>query len=158
METAVNEPSRFLMDKVAERDGVLLEVLESPAPQCLRARLLKIYSARKCLHGMRPGDVIDFVHAPSSWGNTALKVGETGFVFLTPIREKLYEDSWRGHMVVEDIDGVPHAIFPHLAATTDPASPSSRAVQDPKRPYARAIPLAELETYVLGLLAAGTRQ
>ena len=155
METKVNEPSHFLLDKVAESDAVLLDVLERTGPQHLRARLLKIYSADKGLQGKLPGDVIDFVHAPSSWGNTALRPGESGIVFLSPVRGLLYENSWRGHMVVKKSDGIAHAIFPHLAVSTDPASPSSRSIPDPERPHARAIALDDLENYLLGLIAGG---
>jgi hypothetical protein len=153
VEARIGEPVPFLMSKVIDHDAVLLKVLSEPKPQLLRARLLKIYSARVGLKGREVRDEIEFVHGPDTWGNTAIAVGETALVFMRPISGRLYEDSWRGHMVIEDISGVPHAIFPHLAASTDPASFASRAVQDPKRPYARAIPLPELETYLLDLIA-----
>lgn len=149
----MNEPSKFLTDKVAAGDAVLLAVTARPRPQTLRARLLRIYSTSKCMHGHAVGDDIEFVHAPSSWGNTALQVGEQGIVFLSSISGRLYEDAWRGHMVIEEIEGIAHAIFPHLVVSTDASSPSSRAIQDPKRAYARAIALDDLERYLRELVA-----
>lgn len=149
----MSEEGPFLITKVTDYDTVLLDVKSEPEPQSLRAKLLKVYSSGKCLGGAHPGDEIEFVHGPSTWGNTAMQVGERAIVFLRPISGRLYENSWRGHMLIEDISGVPHAIFPHLKVSTDPASFASRAVQDPKRPHARAIPLAELETYLLDLIA-----
>lgn len=153
MEARIGEAVPFLMSRVTDQDAVLLEVISEPRPQLLRARLLKIYSARIGLEGRLVGDEIEFVHGPDTWGNTAIEVGETALVFISPISGLLYEDSWRGHMLIEDIEGIPHAIFPHLNVGTDPASFAARAVQDPKRTYARAIPLEELETYLLDLIA-----
>lgn len=157
METRLSKQEEFLSDKVRDNDAALLTVTASLGNQVLRARVIKIYSARKGMQRFRCGEEIDFVYGSSVYGNTALLVGETAVVFLTDISGILHEDSWRGHMVVEDIEGVPHAIFPHLAVSADPASPASRAVQDPKRAYARAIAFAELETYLLELIAKANK-
>jgi hypothetical protein len=153
VESKSSEQGPFLITRVSDHDTVLLEVKSEPQPQSLRAKLLRVYSGGRGLGGARAGDEIEFVHGPSTWGNTAMQVGEKAVVFLRPISGRLYEHCWRGHMLIEDIAEIPHAIFPHLGVTTDPASFASRAVQDPKRPYARAIPLAELEAYLLDLIA-----
>lgn len=156
MAAELDQQGSFLMNKVTENDAVLLKIISQPEPQHLRAKILKIYSSRYGLAGKRVGDEIEFVHGPSSWGNTAVKVGETAVVFVRPISGLLYEDAWRGHMVVEEIDGVPHAIFPHLKESADPASPASRAIQDPKRSFARAIAFDDLENHLRSLIAAQT--
>lgn len=156
MEAKIDHPGPFLISKVSDNDTVLLKVLSAPEPQHFRATLLRIYSARHGLQGKRTGDEIEFVGGPTTWGNTSVKVGETALVFLRDIRGLLYENAWRGHMVVEEINGVPHAIFPHLAASADPDSPASRAIQDPKRPYARAIAFDDVENHLRSLIASHT--
>lgn len=150
----MNEQEPFLLNKVSTYDMVLLKVIFDLHDQQLRATLLKIYSARHGMQGKHVGDEIEFVSGPSTWGNTSLKVGETALVFLRDLSGILYENAWRGHMVVEEIDGVSHAIFPHLKESADPASPASRAIQDPKRSYARAIAFDDLEKHLLSLIAA----
>ena len=147
----MDEHPLFLSDKMAKCDAVLLTVTDALHPQVLRARLLRIYCAGKAIQAAQEGDEIEFVHAPAVYGNVAIQVGETAVLFLSDISGRWYEDAWRGHMVVEDIDGVPHAIFPHLVVSANAASPSSRSIQDPKRAYARAIALDDLERYLRAL-------
>jgi hypothetical protein len=141
----------FLSDQLARHDAALVRILEARAPQQLRARLLKIYSARKGLQGHEAQTDITFVHAGSSWGNTPLAPGELGLVFLDTIAGSLYEAAWNGHLLVHDVDGRPHAVYKHKELWLDPAFPSAiraHACQDPERPYASAIEFDALETYL----------
>ncbi|CUI07026.1 hypothetical protein [Massilia antarctica] len=152
----MSEDKAFLADKVAGHDAVLLEVLAEPAPQHLRARLITVYSARHGLAGQAPGAQIDFVHAPSSWGNTPLAPGDLAIVFLNTISGRLYEAAWNGHLLVDDIDGRPHAIYKHKELWLNEAFPPeirAHARQDPARPYASAIEFDAVETYLSGLIA-----
>ncbi|HEX8611415.1 MAG TPA: hypothetical protein VF800_09030 [Telluria sp.] len=147
----------FLADKVASHDAALVRILAAPAPQQLRARLLTLYSARKALAGCQPQQDIEFIHAASSWGNTPLAPGELAVVFFTTISGRLYEAAWNGHLLVEDIDGRPHAIYRHkelwLDETVAPAI-RAHARQDPARPHASAIDFDAFEAYLRTLVAA----
>lgn len=146
----------FMADKAASHDAALVRILSAPAPQHLRARLVKLYSARKGLQGHAADAEIEFVHAASSWGNTPLAPGELAVVFLDTISGRLYEAPWNGHLLVEDVGGRPHAIYKHKELWLDEAFPPAiraHACQDPARPYASAIEFAAFETYLRGLIA-----
>lgn len=147
---------RFLWDKVADYDLVMVEVLGEPAPQTFRARVRRIYSARKGVNAASLGAEIEFVGCPPHWGQVELKVGETALVFLgNSSSGRLYEHPWRGHLVVEQIDGGAYAIYLHKAlwlADSVPPSLSACMRQDPKRPNASAVQLDALEAYLTGLI------
>lgn len=142
--------------KAASHDAALVRILSAPAPQQLRARLLKVYSARKGLQRYGPDAEIEFIHAGSSWGNTPMAPGELAIVFLDTISGLLYEAPWNGHLLVEDVGGRPHAIYKHKELWLDEAFPPAiraHACQDPARPYASAIEFDTFETYLRGLIA-----
>ncbi|MDM5181978.1 hypothetical protein PO883_32920 [Massilia sp. DJPM01] len=146
----------FLSDKVSGHDAALVRILAAPAPQQLRARLLKIYSARNGLASCAAQAEIAFVHAASSWGNTPLAPGELAVVFLNTISGRLYEAAWNGHFLIEEIDGRPHAIVKHKQLWLDAAFPPvirAHACQDPARPYCSAIAFDAVETYLSELIA-----
>lgn len=142
---------RFLHDQIARHDAALVRILAASAPQQLRARLIRIYSARNSLQAHQAQGQIDFVHAGSSWGNTPPLPGELAIVFLDTIAGRLYEAAWNGHLLVEDVNGCAHAIYKHRQLWLDPAFPSvirAHACQDPARPYASAIELDAFETWL----------
>lgn len=148
---SINAETDFLSDKLARHDAALVRILAAPAPQQLRAQLLTIYSARGGLQGHAPLAQIAFVHAASSWGNTPLARGELAIVFFDTIAGTLYEAAWNGHLLVEDVNGRPHAIYKHKELWLDDAFPSAiraHACQDPARPYASAIGFDALVTYL----------
>ena len=76
-------------------------------------------------------------------------------MFVKSISGKLHEDAWRGHMVVENIEGIPYAIFHHKELWLNKGVPSSIrecSRQDPKRSYATAIRFDAMEAYLLSLI------
>ena len=109
------------------------------------------------MQGFEPGDRFDFVHGPPHWGALALKLHDRAIVFLRSLSGRLYESAWRGHLLLEDIDGVPYAVYQHKELWLSPTLPQSlrcAAVQDPKRGQSSAIRLTELEAYLRKLIDA----
>ncbi|MFP5390200.1 MAG: hypothetical protein ACLGI6_01445 [Gammaproteobacteria bacterium] len=150
----MNDDKPILYNKAADRDAVVLTVIAVTQPCTLRAKILKIYSARKGVNLDMLGREIEFVHGPNTYGNVEMKPGETGIVFLAGLRDRLYEDPWRGHMLVEDIDGEPHAIFPHMTPVTRTDGLYHLSRPDPKRSYARAVRFDLTESYLRELIAS----
>ncbi|AXW63844.1 hypothetical protein CJO94_18680 (plasmid) [Ralstonia solanacearum] len=145
----------FLSDKVASCDLVMAKIVDSPRQQSFRARVTRVYAARKGVDTGVLGTEIEFVGGPPHWGQVSLAVGDTALVFLKSISGLLYEDAWRGHMLVEQIGDEVYAIFQHreLWLSTDvPLSIRNFSRQDPKRPYASAVRLDVLEAYLLALI------
>jgi hypothetical protein len=138
----------FLSDLAENEDAVLLKIVGALGEQRLRAQVLNIYATRHGVNTGQLGKQIEFTYAPTTYGNTALKVGETAIVFMSDESGELHEAPWRGHMVIEDIDGEPHAIFPHLVVAPDATDPSAHARPDPTRPHASAISFALIEDYL----------
>ncbi|GLU34489.1 hypothetical protein WKR88_20555 [Trinickia caryophylli] len=150
----------FLSDKVSNCDPVMVEILGAPRPQCFRARVTRIYAARKGVDAASLGSEIEFVGSPAHWGQSPLAVGNTALVFLKSVSGKLYEEAWHGHLFVEPIDGTTYAIFQQreLWSSTDvPASLRDCARQDPKRPNASAVRLDAVEAYLQALIAQTDR-
>ncbi|APC15421.1 hypothetical protein BLL42_06655 [Pseudomonas frederiksbergensis] len=145
----------FLFDKVARHDLVLVNVVDAPRPQILRAKVERIYTTGKGIDSASLGSEIEFVRSGGSWGDVALAVGDKALLFVKLISGKLYEDAWHGHMVVEEIEGDLYAIFQHKELWLSEDVPSSIrecSRQDPKRPYATAIRFDIMETYLLSLI------
>lgn len=145
----------FLVDLVTNNDILKVYVTASLGSQTLRARIEAIYASGKIISPDMAGTEIEFVHAPAHWGNTALVPGEKAILFVTPVSNLIYEKSWNGHMVIEDIDEAPYAIIKLKAIWERPTIPEfirKNSRQDPKRPYASAIRLDALETYIYTLL------
>lgn len=147
----------FFFDKAAQHDLVLARIIGAPRPQTLRAKLERVYSARKGVAG-KAGDEVEFVQGGGTWGGgDQLAVGERALIFLTSISGRLYEDTSQGHLLVEEIEGAPYAIFEfrELWLCQDEDMPTlikDNASQDPKRPYATAIRFEAMETYLVGLI------
>lgn len=152
----MNEASpEFLRDKVATHGVVRLHVLAAPAPQTLRAELAHVYRATPGLQGLAPGSQIEFVATPGHWGSAVLRPGDRAVAFLRRIGGKLYQDPWRGHLLLEDIDGVPHAVVQQRELWLSenlPAALRAAARQDPRRAYASAIRLDAFESYLRSLV------
>ncbi|MHA6912632.1 hypothetical protein ACQUJO_05750 [Ralstonia pseudosolanacearum] len=151
----------FLSDKVANFDLVMMTVMDSPRPQSFRARITRVYTARKGVDAGVLGEEVEFVGGPAHWGQVSLAVGDTALVFLKSISGLLYEDAWRGHMLIEKIGDEDYAIFQHreLWLSTDvPMSIRNCSRQDPKRPYASAVRLDVLEAYLLALIEQADRR
>jgi hypothetical protein len=135
---------------------VLIRVLDSPRPQSFRALVERIYSARRGIDSACLGKEIEFVGAGGAWGQETLVVGDRALLFVRSTRGsgRLYEDSWKGHMVVEEIDGKAYAIiqFPTLWVHEDlPALVRKYSREAPGRPYWTAIRLDVLEGYLIDL-------
>ncbi|MNM75531.1 hypothetical protein D3C81_873220 [compost metagenome] len=149
-------PTRgFLAEKVENYDLVLLHVVSSPRPQVLRATVERIYSARNGIDQGYIGKEIEFVRSPGNWGDAALEVGERALVFISIVSDEFYEDAWRGHMIVEEIQGDLFAIYQHRELWLCEEVPEmirACSQQDPKRPYATAIRLGMLEAYLIDLV------
>lgn len=147
----MSDKEKFLAAKAAANDAVLLYVLEETRPQHLRAKVLAVYTARKGVTQKMLDREIEFVHASSAWGNKPLRPGETALVFLSEISGRLYEDSWNGHLLVDDIDDEQYASyrFPQLWLSENlPASLRPHTRGDPQRPQCSAIRLPELAEYI----------
>ncbi|NWD72290.1 hypothetical protein HX870_32275 [Pseudomonas gingeri] len=145
----------LLFDKVARYDLVFVKVVDAPRPQVLRAKVERIYTSRKGIYDSSLGSEIEFVRSGGTWGDVALNVGDQAILFVKLISGELYEDAWRGHMVVEEIEGELYAIFHHKELWLSESIPSSIVVhsrQDPKRSYATAIRFDVMEAYLLSLI------
>lgn len=155
MEAKMSSSQRFLSGKIESRDLILLHVVSSPNPQVLRARVERIYSARKGIDQKCLGKEIEFVRSPGNWGDVALEVGERALVFISIVSDKFYEDAWRGHMIVEEIKGKLFAIYQHKELWLCEEIPDiikACSEQDTKRPYATAIQFEILENYLIDLI------
>jgi hypothetical protein len=156
MEAKASGEYAFFYDAAASSDLILIRVVGSPRPQVLRAKVDKIYSARKGVSADCLGAEIEFIGAPGHWGQETLEIGEKALVFVTEIFSgKLYEYAWRGHMVVEEIDGSSYASFqsPELWANENvPPEIRSNSRQDPRRSYRTAILFDVVETYLQNLI------
>ncbi len=151
----MSEELGFLSEKVARYDLVFVKIVDAPRPQVLRAKIEKIYTTGKGIYSTLLGSEVEFVRSGGRWGDMALIVGDQAILFVKSIFGELYEDAWRGHMVVEEIEGASYAIFQYKELWLREDIPSSiRACsrQDPKRPYATAIRFDVMEAYLLSLI------
>jgi hypothetical protein len=155
MEAKMSAGQRFLSGKVESRDLILLRVVGSPSPQALRAKLERIYSARKGIDRKCLGKEIEFVRSPGNWGDVALQVGERALVFIFGVSYRFYEDAWRGHLIFEEINGNLFAICQHKELWLCEGVPEvirTCSNQDAKRPYVTAIKFEVLEKYLIDLI------
>ena len=151
----MNEKLGFLSDKLARYDLVLVKVLGAPRPQTLRAKVQRIYTSGKGINTTDLGSEIEFVRSSGAWGNMTLAVGQQALLFIELISGKLYEDPWRGHLIIEQIEENSYAIFQFKELWFNESVPPlirEFARQDPKRSYATAIRFYVLETYFLSLI------
>lgn len=155
METGVTRPSwPFLADRIVQRDACLIQVIDQMGEQTVRARVDKVYTDGKATSTVMHDGQIEFVHAPDTWGNPPLQPGERAIVFVGPIMGRLYEAPWHGHLLIEQIDGTPVAVFPVENLSQDPDLPthiSSATTVHPTRPTQSAIRFDMLEHYLVEL-------
>ena len=147
----------FLFDKLGKCDLVKLSNIYPTSPQTFRGIVEYIYTAKNGVDPKMLGKEIEFIGSPNCWGNMILKQGETAYVFVSKIGKKLYQDSWRGHLVIEEIDGQQFAIFQakEMWLSEDyPQLIKENSRQDPKRPFASAIRLQAFEEYIAILINA----
>jgi hypothetical protein len=111
--SSTSEEKAFLSEKVARKDLIKVKVLSSPRPQCFRASVEHVYSARRGIDASDAGSEIEFVGCPTHWGQVPLSVGDLALVFVSRLPSGvLYEDAWQGHMWIDEIDGEVYAVFP----------------------------------------------
>lgn len=154
----MSDPKVFMAEQGLRCDAVLLDVCSAPEPQHRLARVQEIFST---LHGLSrdmQGKEIRFIHAPSTWGNTPIKVGDTALVFLRSIGGKLYECDWNGHFVLEVHDGERFVVyrFPELWLNEEvPSSLRNHIRPDPQRPKISLVQLDALIRYLRSLREPG---
>ncbi|WP_155737651.1 hypothetical protein [Delftia acidovorans] len=145
----------FLVSKVKKHDVIVARVISSPEPQVLKAIVVEILSTQKGIDLSALGREIDFVCSPGTWGDAQLSIGDEAIIFISLISNRLYEDAWRGHMLIEDIEGEKYAIYPHRELWLNEEIPSlirENSKQDPKRPFATAIHFVAMEKYLKELI------
>ena len=150
------EKKEFLLYHILNYDVMLARITGEPAPQHLRAKVEKIYLARKGLKYSMLGKEIEFVGAPPSWGFMPLKTGDRGIVFVGKTQGSLYEDFCLGHMWIEEIEGEAYASFrvEKMWERSDLSDEFSRQARpDPKRSYASAVPFKIVENYLIELIS-----
>jgi hypothetical protein len=152
-----NEPPRrhvlaFLHDGVRLNDLALVTTIGFLAPQRVRVRVERVYSTQHGLAAKQAGAEIEFVGLGGGWGSDRLAAGQRALVLLATISGRLYES---GHLVVEDVDGVEHAIYRarELWKREDvPVAIRENSRQDPRRLSATAIRFEVIERYLLELI------
>lgn len=138
---------------------VLLRVVDTPPdPWELTAVIEKDYSLSREFASSTPGRprTLDFVAQLMG-----LKKGDRALVFLFWNDERrsfegLHEEPRRGHLLVEELDGAEHVIFPspRLWLSEDvPLELRGHFRQDPTRPDASAIPFQVLDPYLREVIA-----
>lgn len=151
----MKDENMFLLDKTRNHDVIIIRILRSLGNQLLVGSVEDIYSARKGIKWSDLGSEIEFICSPGTWGDVALVVGDRAILFVSLISGKLYEDAWRGHMLIEEIEKDNYVIFPHreLWLNEDvPAEIRAGAREDPRRPYATAIRFDAMDSYLRNLL------
>ena len=154
----MNESKVFLSEQGLRCDAVLLEVTAAPEPQHRLAQVIEVFSASHGASRDMPGNEIRFVHAPSTWGNVPIKVGDIALVFLRSIRGTLYECAWNGHFLLEVHNGQRFIVyeFPQLWLNDEvPLSLREHIREDPQRPQVSLVQLASLIRYLQSLREAG---
>jgi hypothetical protein len=140
---------------LADHDLVRVKIVGAPSRQIFRAMVERVYSTGKGAKVSFAHTEIEFVGGGGAWGNEELAVGERALVFLNAISGRLYEKSWRGHMVLEEIDGEGYAIFQAKEIWLNAGFPvvlRKLARQDPRRAYGSAIRFDVLESYLVDLI------
>lgn len=141
-------------------DLVLVSVIDSPSPHVFRANVERIYSSGKGIALEKLGAEIMFTSGPPTWGNVALQVGERALIFVREQAGALNEYPWRGHMVLEDMDGDLGARLhvPEMWLRDDlPEAVKAAASQHPAWRNASIIKFSVLESYLKDLIAKSVR-
>lgn len=154
----MSDPKVFMAEQGLRCDAVLLEVRSAPEPQHRLARVLEVFSARHGVSGEMQGKEIRFIHAPSTWGNNPIKVGDTALVFLRSIGGRFYECDWNGHFLLENQDGQRFVVYkyPELWLSEEvPSSLREYIRPDALRPKASLVQLDALIRYLRSLRESG---
>ncbi|KWC88874.1 hypothetical protein LGN20_25545 [Burkholderia cepacia] len=141
-------------------DLVLVSVIDSPGPQIFRAKVERIYSSGKSITPDRLGAVIEFCGGPPTWGNVPLQAGECALMFVRVQAGMLHEYPWRGHMVLEEMDGESYARLqiPELWLRDDlPGAVKAATRPHPTRRNASIVRLGVLEHYLMDLIGKSAR-
>ena len=150
----MSDPKVFMAEQGLRCDAVLLEVCSAPEPQHRLGRVLEVFSTSHGLSRDMQGKEIRFIHAPSTWGNNPIKVGETALVFLRSIGGRFYECDWNGHLLFEEHEGQRFVVYkyPQLWASEEvPPTLREYIRPDPQRAQASLVQLEALVRYLQSL-------
>lgn len=109
------DDSTFMAKEVRNHDLIEVEMLQrGRAWFDLRARICKIYTARKGISMDMLGHRLEFISRPGGWGMETLQLGEQALLFVhyDESRKKFYEPVGYGHMVIKPVEGTKCALFP----------------------------------------------
>lgn len=140
---------------VRMHDLVFVSVIDSPSPHVLRAKIEQIYSCGKGITPDRLGTEFEFYSGPATWGNVPLQIGERALLFVHQVAGVFNEYPWRGHMVLEEIDGESYAWvqMPELWLRDDlPEAVKAAAGPHPTRRNASIVRFSVLERYLKELI------
>ena len=156
MNSVMSVTKPFLAEKVIGQAVLLLAITDAPRAQVLVGRVEKLYSMGGVFSASPVGTDIEFVRSPGHWGDVPLEPKQRAIVFLTKASGRLYEVPWRGHLLLEQIEGVEHAIVqvPELWLIKEvPPALRELARPDPKRGYASAVRFDVMQAYLEELIA-----
>lgn len=125
-----------------------------------RAKIEQIYSCGKGITPDRLGTEFEFYSGPATWGNVPLQIGERALLFVHQVSGVFNEYPWRGHMVLEEIDGESYARLqiPELWLRDDlPEAVKAAAAPHPTRRNASIVRFGALENYLKGLIEKAVR-
>lgn len=137
-------------------DLVTVSVTSAPRLHVLKGKIERIFSCRNGIALEHLGTEIEFVRGPISWGNTSLEINDRALLFVRSRAYIFHEYPWRGHMVLEDIDGELCAIlnFPQLWLREDlPIAVRTRCHQHPSKKNQSFVPFHIIEGYLTDLIA-----
>ncbi|OXJ00059.1 hypothetical protein CFB41_12735 [Burkholderia sp. AU33803] len=140
---------------VRMHDLVFVSVVDSPSPHVLRAKIEQIYSCGKGITPDHLGTEFEFYSGPATWGNVSLQIGERALLFVHQVSGVFNEYPWRGHMVLEEIDGESYARLqmPELWLRDDlPEAVKAAAGPHPTRRNASIVRFSVFESYLKGLI------
>lgn len=146
----------FLVERLSRDDLAIVHILKSPSRQHYEARVEKVYSTKYGLSSDLNGSIIKFVGGPGSWGNKSLVVDEKALIFIGDIDGAFSECAWRGHMVLEEIEGELHAVFQmpnEWPMDGVPTEVVEGMREDPRSKYYSIIPFRLLEPYLKQLIS-----
>lgn len=113
MAAAIDNQFQFLQDQVTRCDFAaefrISKIIESTICVAKLRELLYVKSLGSESELLR--NPVKFVRAGAGWGNKQLESGQTALVFLRWNAGKLTEYPWRGHLVIEKINGVQCGLF-----------------------------------------------
>ncbi|MCA7900535.1 hypothetical protein LGM39_14235 [Burkholderia cepacia] len=141
-------------------DLVVVSVIDSPSPHVFRAKIEQIYSCGKGITPDRLGTEFEFYSGPATWGNVPLQIEERALLFVHQVSGVFNEYPWRGHMVLEEIDGESYARLqiPELWLRDDlPEAVKAAAAPHPTRRNASIVRFGALENYLKGLIEKAVR-